>query len=247
GRARASPGEAPPVPIGTTTSPRSTMAGKMNVESPGRSTTLMGIRWRRARAAICASSASPAAETTTTASLKSALSGSPKLISSRPCPDSGNIASATSASRENQRTCAPAARSRRTCPSASSPEPTTMTTPAAVSRNTGRNRIARSVRGLTSIIFYIIVETGVKIEKYYGELPQENRKYHHGRKRSGKASLAMMAGSTPWLLHADAGEHHVGHRNGFPAPVLERERNRAADQRGLAVRHHRSRYFCSGA
>src|SRR5262249_57980515 len=46
----------------------------------------------------------------------------------------------------------------------------------------------------------------------------------------------MMAGSTSWLLHADAGEHHVGHRNGFPTRILERERNRAADQRGLAVR-----------
>src|SRR5262245_9318636 len=57
----------------------------------------------------------------------------------------------------------------------------------------------------------------------------------------------MMAGSTAWLLHADAGEHHVGHRNGFRARVLERERNRAADQRGLALRHHRSSHFCSGA
>ena len=39
---RASTGDAPPVPMATTTSPRSTIAGKMKVERSGRSTTLTG-------------------------------------------------------------------------------------------------------------------------------------------------------------------------------------------------------------
>jgi hypothetical protein len=101
---------------------------------------------------------------------KSALSGSPKLISSRPGPDSVSISSATSTSRENQRTCAPAARSSRNLPRADSPEPTRMTTPAQVSRNTGRKRIAgQLLETLTSIIFHIIVKTGAKREKYCGK------------------------------------------------------------------------------
>src|SRR6516162_8558532 len=49
---------------------------------------------------------------------------------------------------------------------------------------------------LTSIIFYIIVAAGIKIEKYYSNVPKQNRKYHHGRRRSKKASLAMRAGAT---------------------------------------------------
>src|SRR5262249_15910773 len=49
--------------------------------------------------------------------------------------------------------------------------------------------------GLTTIIFYIIVEAGIKIEKYYSRMPKQNRKYHHGRRRSKKASLAMRAGA----------------------------------------------------
>src|SRR5262249_24850798 len=40
---------------------------------------------------------------------------------------------------------------------------------------------ARSVRALTSIIFYIIVQIGLKIEKYYSKSQEENRKHHHGR------------------------------------------------------------------
>jgi hypothetical protein len=147
-RRRAKTGEAPPVPIATTTWPRSTMAGKMKVESSGRSTTLTGMRRRRARAAIWQSIASPAAETRATASLQSACSGSPTLISSRPRPGSVNSSSTTSALPANQRTCAPAARSRRSLPSAGSPAPTRIKTPAAASKNRGRKRIA-STRKLT--------------------------------------------------------------------------------------------------
>ena len=58
----------------------------------------------------------------------------------------GDVASssATSTLQENQRTCAPAARNKRSLASAGSPEPTRIKTPAEVSKNNGRNRISPS-------------------------------------------------------------------------------------------------------
>src|SRR5437868_1228345 len=93
-RRRARTGEAPPVPIATMTSPRSTIAGKIKLESSGRSTTLTGMRRRRYRERL-----------------------------------EGNAL---------------------------------------------RSYLARS---LISIIFHIIVEFGVKIEKYCGKLSKRNGKF----------------------------------------------------------------------
>src|SRR5262249_7712173 len=42
---------------------------------------------------------------------------------------------------------------------------------------------ASSAKTLTSIIFYIIVEMSMEIEKYCSESANRNRKYHHGRMR----------------------------------------------------------------
>src|ERR1700704_4609563 len=112
-----------------------------------------------------------------TTSLKSALSGSPKLISSCPCPGDVDSSSATSTLRENQRTCAPAARNKRSLASAGSPEPTRIKTPAEVSKNNGRNRISPSPkRAAASIIFHIIVREACQREKFYGKFPVGNRK-----------------------------------------------------------------------
>ncbi len=138
---RASTGDVPPVPIATTTSPRSTMAGKMNVESSGRSTTLTGTCRLLASTAMSSSSASPAADTTATQSAKSAWRGSAKQISSGPDNAAVSISSATPTSLEYQRTRAPAERSRRSLLSAAGPAPTRPTTPCERSRNTGKKRI----------------------------------------------------------------------------------------------------------
>ena len=81
---RASTGDAPPVPIATTTSPRSTTAGKMNVDRSGRSTTLTGMLNARALAAMRSSMSRPAAETTASAPARSDAAGSPNAISIRP-------------------------------------------------------------------------------------------------------------------------------------------------------------------
>src|SRR5215510_12888704 len=143
---RARTGEPPPVPIATTTSPRSTTAGNTKVERSGWSTTFTGTLRARASAATPSSSAPPAADTTATNSEKSARNGSAKDSSSR--PDGGlasNTSSATSALEEYQRTLAPAARNSRSLLSATGPEPTSATVPLARSRKTGRKRIGRSV------------------------------------------------------------------------------------------------------
>src|SRR3954462_15354447 len=102
-----------------------------------------------------------------TTSLKSALRGSPTLISSCPCPGDVDSSSATSALHENQRTCAPAARNRRNLASAGSPEPTRIKTPAEVSKNNGRKRIGQLRNDMNSIIFHIIANEAWQREKYY--------------------------------------------------------------------------------
>src|SRR6185436_6960595 len=125
-----------------------------------------------------------------TTSLKSALRGSPKLISSCPCLGDVASSSATSTLLENQRTCAPAARSKRSLASAGSPEPTRIKTPAEVSKNNGRNRISPSPKRATaSIIFHIIVREMRKREKSYGKFPNGNRKSYPVFVRWRKANL----------------------------------------------------------
>src|SRR5215468_9026802 len=143
---RARTGEAPPVPIATTTSPRSTTAGNTKVERSGRSTTFTGTLRARASAATPSSSGTPVADTTETNSEKSACNGSAKDSSSRPVGGlASSTSSATSALEEYQRTLAPDARSSRSLVSAAGPEPTSATVPLARSRKTGKKRIGRSV------------------------------------------------------------------------------------------------------
>src|ERR1700716_343055 len=127
-----------------------------------------------------------------TTSLKSALRGSPTLISSCPCPGDVDSSSATSTLHENQRTCAPAARNKRSLASAGSPEPTRIKTPAEVSKNNGRNRISPSPqRNVSSINFHIVVRETQKREKSYGKFDIINRKSYYLFERWRKASLAQ--------------------------------------------------------
>jgi hypothetical protein len=141
-RRRANTGEAPPVPIATTTSPRSTIAGKMKLDSSGRSTTLTGTLPARASAATASSRPVPVAATTRRNSRKFACRGSPSESSSRPGGlEASSISSATSTSSEYQRTSAPAARNRRSLFRAAGPEPISATFPALRSRNSGKKRI----------------------------------------------------------------------------------------------------------
>lgn len=156
---RASTGDAPPVPTATTTSPRSMIAGNMNVDKSGRSTTLTGMPAARARAATTASIASPAALTTAMYPENFACIGSDATISTEACEARAfSAASAAAVSARSapayQRTRAPAARRSRSLVCASSPEPTRATVPAATSRNTGRKRIRRD-SGLMRSFFYM--------------------------------------------------------------------------------------------
>src|SRR5260221_7941454 len=65
-------------------------------------------------------------------------------------------------------------------------------------RGTPEGTASRGLReGLTSIIFYIIVQMGLKIEKYYNKSQEENRKYHHRRARLGETKIRGAGGPTP--------------------------------------------------
>src|SRR3954468_5668880 len=151
-----------------------------------------------------------------TTSLKSALRGSPTLITTAPSPGAVASFSATSTLQENQRTCAPAARSKRSLASAGSPEPTRIKTPAEVSKNNGRNRISPSPKRATaSIIFYIIVREARQREKSYGKFPVGNRKsypvFGGWRKANlGPAGVRLQSKPCPGRLTIERGAVYSG-------------------------------------
>jgi hypothetical protein len=118
------------------------MAGKMKLDSSGRSTTLTGTLTARASAATASSSGVPVAATTIRNSRKFACSGSDSDSSSRPGDAlASSNSSATSMSSEYQRTSAPAARSSRSLLSAAGPAPISATVPAVTSKNRGKKRM----------------------------------------------------------------------------------------------------------
>ncbi len=80
---RATTGEAPPVPTATTTSPRSTMAGKMNVECGRSSITLTGRPTALARTDIAIPMSPAPAHRIAITPPRSAASGSPSASSIR--------------------------------------------------------------------------------------------------------------------------------------------------------------------
>src|SRR5215813_12585121 len=165
-RRRARTGDAPPVPIATTTSPRSTTAGKMKVDRSGRSTTFTATLAARARAATRSARSPPAATTIAANSENSASSGSANDNSSLPAEAlASTTSSATSRLPEYQRTSAPAERRSCSLLSAAAPEPTKATVPESRSRKRGRKRIGPNSR-LVRIVFHIECDFGVQTEKY---------------------------------------------------------------------------------
>ena len=80
---RATTGEVPPVPTATTTSPRSTIAGKMKLECSRSSITLTGRPSALARTDIATPTSPAPAQTTAMTPARSAVSGSPFAISIR--------------------------------------------------------------------------------------------------------------------------------------------------------------------
>ena len=74
---RATTGEAPPVPTATTTSPRSTIAGKMKVECSRSSITLTGRPTAFARTDIATPMSPAPAHSTASTPVRSDVSGSP--------------------------------------------------------------------------------------------------------------------------------------------------------------------------
>ena len=80
---RATTGDVPPVPTATTTSPRSTIAGKMKVECARSSITLTGRPTAFARADIATPMSPAPAQRIAITSDRSAVSGSPEAGSIR--------------------------------------------------------------------------------------------------------------------------------------------------------------------
>ena len=181
---RASTGAAPPVPIATTTSPRSTMAGKMKVDRSGRSTTLTGIRCRRACAARSSSRAPPMADTTAMRPEKSACRGSARDISTPPeCRSAAKSLSMAPAPSANQRTRAPADRNSRNLLCAAGPLPARPTAPWARSRNTGKKRIAPNSE-CRRMTFHIGTQLLFQTEEYSTNVsvsPSTGRSRNYGK------------------------------------------------------------------
>ena len=91
-------------------------------------------------------------------SLKSALSGSPMLISRRPAPGRVRISSATSALRQYQRTCAPAGAPRARLGERPVPGPEQDYHASGDIHEQRQEAHERSRKGLTSIFFYTITD-----------------------------------------------------------------------------------------
>ncbi len=173
---RATTGEAPPVPTATTTSPRSTIAGKMKVECTRSSITLMGRPIDLARSDIATPISPAPAQRMAMTPDRSAASGSPFINSIRAASEGSNPPSSCWPLVAYQRTRAPADASTRSLARASSPVPTRSTGPALRSRNTGRNRMHRSLpqfRGLTGIFFYICLDRSPQRENFFFSLASQ--------------------------------------------------------------------------
>src|SRR6267154_1026667 len=141
---RATTGEAPPVPTATTTSPRSTMAGKIKVECTRSSITLTGRPTALARADIAMPISPAPAQRMAITPARSAVSGSPCACSIWATCDASSPPVSRLPSVAYQRIRAPAASNRRSLARTNSPAPTSRIGPDCRSRNTGKNRIRYS-------------------------------------------------------------------------------------------------------
>ena len=173
---RATTGEAPPVPTATTTSPRSTMAGKMKVECSRSSITLTGRPTALARADIAGPISPAPAHRIAITPFKSAISGSPVANSIRAASPHRDLTNRVAVGRKQ--TDARAGGGQQTQLRARDVARANQHhRPGCRSRNTGRNRIRPSSPehpGLTGIIFYICVSDNPSKEKIISSLLQCN-------------------------------------------------------------------------